>query len=158
LATKELISLSRREADIAISLTRPEEQTSVTRQLGQLRFALYASEQYLASATEYQFIAYDESVEETPQQGWLKSQAQGRAPIFFSNDLRVQAIAAAGHVGVALLPEYLAKEYSLMQVNRGGPTLAQGIWLSVHEDVKHTSRIRATLNFLGECIEPSNRL
>ncbi|KQQ56791.1 LysR family transcriptional regulator [Pseudomonas sp. Leaf129] len=158
LATKELKSLSRREADISITLTRPNEQTSVTKRLGQLRFALYASAVYLVNAREHTFIAFDESVEDTPQQGWLKTQANGRSPVFFSNDLRIQAIAAAGHAGVALLPDYLAKEYSLVALSPDGPALTQDIWLSVHEDVKHTRRIRAVLDFLTECIQPTYRM
>lgn len=158
LATKELKSLSRREADIAITLARPREQTSVTKRLGQLRFTLYASIDYLASTDEHAFIAYDESVEDTPQHGWLKKQVRGRPTVFFSNDLRIQAIAAAGHAGVALLPDYLAKEYSLVPLSPDGPALAQDIWLSVHEDVRHAPRIGAVLDFLTECIQPAYRM
>ncbi|WJM36662.1 LysR family transcriptional regulator [Pseudomonas aeruginosa] len=158
LATKEVKSLSRREADIAITLTRPHEQTSVVKRLGQLRFALCASAAYLANTEDHVFIAYDESVEDTPQHSWLRKQVNGRPCVFFSNDLRIQAIAAAGGAGVALLPDYLAKEYGLVQAGLGGAALIQDIWLSVHEDVRHTRRIGAVLDFLTACIEPAYRL
>ncbi len=83
LATKEVKSLSRREADIAITLTRPHEQTSVIKRLGQLRFALCASASYLASTDDHVFIAYDESVEDTPQHSWLRKHVNGRPSVFF---------------------------------------------------------------------------
>ncbi|MEE4372205.1 LysR family transcriptional regulator [Pseudomonas alliivorans] len=158
LATKEVKSLSRREADIAITLTRPREQTSVAKRLGQLRFTLCASAAYLSNTDDHVFIAYDESVEDTPQHSWLRNQFNGRPCVFFSNDLRIQAIAATGGAGVALLPDYLAKEYGLVQADPGGAALIQDIWLSVHEDVRHTRRIGAVLDFLTACIEPAYRL
>ena len=68
------------------------------------------------------------------------------------------AIAAAGGAGVALLPDYLANEYGLIPVSPGGTALTQDIWLSVHEDVRHTRRIGAVLDFLTACIEPAYRL
>lgn len=153
LVTKEVRSLSNRESDIIISLVRPRQLRSVSRKLGQLCFALYASADYLADGREHAFIAFDESVEDTPQQSWLQTQLKGYAPIFFSNDLRVQAIVAAGHAGVALLPDYLADEYRLVRVDPNGPVLTQDIWISIHEDVKQAPHIEAAVMFLTECIQ-----
>lgn len=152
--TKERLSLSRREADITISLVRPAESAVITRRIGKVNFTLYASAAYLASASELNFIAYDESVTETPQQAWLKNYSEGRPVVFFSNDLRIQAVAAAGHAGVALLPDYLAREYHLVQAESGGPLLTQDIWLSVHEDIRYARRISTVVDFLVSCIEP----
>lgn len=152
--TKERLSLARREADIIISMVRPVEAAAITRRVGNVNFALYGSAEYLSSAQEQSFIAYDESVTETPQQAWLIKHCKGRPVIFFSNDLRIQAITAAGHAGIALLPDYLAREYNLLRAEPGGPVLTQDIWLSVHEDIRYSSRISVVLEFLVSCIEP----
>lgn len=153
--TKERLSLTRREADITIGMVRPVEAAVVARRLGRVKFMLYGSAEYLASGCELSFIAYDESVTITPQQAWLKKQCAGRPVVFFSNDLRIQAITAAGHAGIALLPDYLAKEYNLVPAEPGGPALTQDIWLSVHEDVRHARHISAVVDFLISCIEPA---
>lgn len=153
--TKERLSLARREADITLGLVRPVESAVVTRRLGQVNFTLYSSAEYLASGQELRVIAYDDSVADTPQQAWLKKHCAGRPVVFFSNDLRIQAITAAGHAGIALLPDYLAKEYHLVPVRPGGPVLAQDIWMSVHRDVRHASHVAPVIDFLSNCIEPA---
>jgi len=153
--TKERLSLARREADITLGLVRPVESAVVTRRLGQVNFTLYGSAEYLASEQELRVIAYDDSVAGTPQQAWLKKHCAGRPVVFFSNDLRIQAITAAGHAGIALLPDYLAKEYHLVPARPGGPVLAQDIWMSVHRDVRHASHVSPVIDFLSSCIEPA---
>ncbi|WP_072929436.1 LysR family transcriptional regulator [Nissabacter archeti] len=153
--TKERLSLARCEADITLGLVRPVESAVITRRLGQVSFTLYASAGYLASGQELSVIAYDDSVADTPQQAWLKKHCAGRPVVFFSNDLRIQAITAAGHAGIALLPDYLAKEYHLVPVQPDGPVLTQDIWMSVHKDVRHARHITPVMDFLNSCIEPA---
>lgn len=153
--TKERLSLARREADMTLGLVRPVESAVITRRLGQVSFTLYGSAGYLASGQELSVIAYDDSVVDTPQQAWLKKHCAGRPVVFFSNDLRIQAITAAGHAGIALLPDYLAKEYHLVPVQPDGPVLTQDIWMSVHKDVRHARHITPVMDFLNNCIEPA---
>jgi DNA-binding transcriptional LysR family regulator len=153
--TKERLSLARREADITLGMVRPVESAVVTMRLGQVNFTLYGSAEYLASGQNPGIIAYDDSVTATPQQSWLKKHCSGYSVVFFSNDLRIQAITAAGNAGIALLPDYLAKEYHLVPVQPGGPALTQDIWMSVHRDVRHASHIRPVIDFLKSCIEPA---
>ena len=153
--TKERLSLARREADITLGLVRPVESAVVTRRLGQVNFTLYGSAAYLESGRPLSIIAYDNSVADTPQQSWLKKHCAGQPVVFFSNDLRLQAITAAGHAGIALLPDYLAKEYHLVPVQPGGPVLAQDIWMSVHKDVRHARHIIPVTDFLTRCIGPA---
>ena len=153
--TKERLSLARREADITLGLVRPVESAVITRRLGQVSFTLYGSAGYLASGQELSVIAYDDSVADTPQQAWLKKHCAGRPVVFFSNDLRIQAITAAGHAGIALLPDYLAKEYHLVPVQPDGPVLTQDIWMSVHKDVRYARHITPVMDFLNSCIEPA---
>lgn len=152
--TKERLSLARREADITLGMVRPVESAAVIRRLGQVNFTLYGSAEYLASGQDLSIIAYDDSVTPTPQQSWLKKHSEGRPVVFFSNDLRIQAITAAGHAGIALLPDYLAKEYHLVPVQPRGPVLTQYIWMSVHKDVRYASHISPVIDFLNSCIEP----
>jgi DNA-binding transcriptional LysR family regulator len=89
-------SLSRREADIAVRLNRPKEPNLVPRKVATVPFHLYGSADYLTNtaAQDRVFIAYDETMEQSPQQAWLKKQASDRPILLRSNDLNIQATIA----------------------------------------------------------------
>lgn len=152
IGAKARASLTRREADITISLMRPSEPTLVARRLGQMEFRLYASPDYLARTRDYSFIGYDDSMDGSAQQNWLLEQANGRPITLTSNDLRLQAIAAAGGAGVVSLPAFMAAEHRLVLVDPDGPCLVREIWLAVHEDVRNAAPIRAVMDFIVECV------
>lgn len=156
--SKSRASLARREADIAISLSRPTEPTLVASLLGLLEYRLYASAAYLRNRDQPVYIGYDESQAKSPQQRWLNTQTGGRPFALQSNDLRIQAQAAAGGIGVACLPAFMAQEYGLEQAGEQGESMNIEIWLAVHEDVRDTPRIKAVTDFLNRNVRPLRRL
>ncbi|MBA1190828.1 LysR family transcriptional regulator [Pseudomonas entomophila] len=149
---KSTASLARKETDIAITFIRPEEQSVVARSLGTLCFFPYASEAYLAKRTtaEYEFIGYDRSMGQSTQQRWLMDNLQGRRLSVTSNDLRIQALAAAGGAGVVYLPDFLASEYELVKADMECSPLELPVWLAFHEDLRSSVKIRVVLDFLIE--------
>ncbi|WP_445620435.1 LysR family transcriptional regulator [Kushneria sp. Sum13] len=149
--TKARASLARREADIAIGFERPTAPTLIARRLGKLHFTLYTASRYSRRGNQHVFIGYDESMADSMQQRWLHDQADGRPIVMCSNDLRIQAIAAAGGAGVVLLPEFLAAEHDLVPLDPQGPFLMMDLWLTAHEDVRETARIRAVMDFIVHC-------
>lgn len=153
-AATSTASLSRGDADIALRLSRPPEPDLVARKLATIPFALYAAPSYLARVPpgERGFIAYDATMEGSPQQDWLQAQAAERPIVFRSNDLVIQAVAAQAGVGVAALPEFLGNQYALATVETRGAALRRDAWLAVHRDVRGLPRIRAVMAFLGECL------
>src|SRR6266568_2955879 len=62
-AQGQQVSLSRREADVAVRLVRPDEAGRVARKVGTMAFGLYAQKSYahLASPERWQFIAFDQN-------------------------------------------------------------------------------------------------
>ena len=101
------ISLSRREADIALRLIRPTEATTVVRKLGRMSFDLYASKDYphLHNPAAWEFIVYDAGFADRPQQAWLMNVARGRPVACEIGDI-------TGHLAAAQAapawPAYLA--------------------------------------------------
>ncbi|RXZ38686.1 LysR family transcriptional regulator [Oxalobacteraceae bacterium CAVE-383] len=152
------ISLVRREADIAIRLSRPVDEELVVRKLAKVSFSLYASKAYLASNGEdaQSYIAYDASMDATPQQAWLQTQA-GAAPIVLrSNDLAIQAAAAVAGVGIAVLPDFMgAQDECLVRLPHTGAALEREVWVAVHSDLRHAPRIQAVMAFLAACFDPA---
>lgn len=148
-------SLSRREADIAVRLSRPKEPDLVARKVATLPFYLYGAAAYLAAtaAQDLAFIAYDETMEQSPQQAWLKQQAGDRPILLRSNDLNIQATAAQAGAGVAALPFFLGERYGLQAMPSVGAGLDRDVWLVVHSDIRHTPAVQAVMGFLVSCFE-----
>lgn len=150
------VSLVRREADIAIRLSRPTDAELVVRKLAMVPFFLYASPAYLAAnnANDRAYIAYDASMDDTPQQTWLQTQAGSHPIVLRSNDLAIQAAAAIAGVGIAVLPEFMGSQNEhLIRVPHKGVAPKREIWVAVHSDLRHAPRIQAVMAFVSECFE-----
>ncbi|MFK3971858.1 LysR family transcriptional regulator [Pseudomonas sp. NPDC087358] len=158
--SKSTASLARKESDVAVLYARPEEAQVVARHLADLPFALYASERYLAghASEDFVFIGYDQSMEHSVQQQWLRAHQGGRSQVISSNDLRVQAQAAAGDAGLVLLPAFLATEYRLRRAPTCDTALSLPVWLAYHEDLRNAGKIRVVLDFLIECLASPDQL
>ncbi len=152
------VSLMRREADIAIRLSRPVDDELVVRKLAAVTFSFYASHAYLAShaADAHCYIGYDASMDDTPQQAWLLAQASAAPIVLRSNDLAIQAAAVAAGVGIAVLPDFMGgPDPRLARVAHGDAVLEREVWVAVHNDLRHAPRIQAVMAFLAECFEHS---
>jgi len=143
------IDLSRREADIAIRFKRPQTPDLAVRQIATIRYYLCATPEYLAGRDpgKWEFIGYDESLAETPQQEWLKAFAAGRRFILSSNDLGVIASATRNGAGIAVLPDYLAT--GLIMAGSNCP-VQRKLWMVIHDDVRKSPSVRRTADVLAE--------
>lgn len=148
-----IVSLHR-EADLAIRLSRPTEAELVTRKIGTVSFSLYASPAYLDfhSCDAFEFIAYDDNMEESPQQRWLKKNAGTRPIVLRTNNLETQRAAASAGMGIAALPYFLGdQDEGLRRLETNEKGLSRDVWLAVHNDLRNTPAVRATMDFLIAC-------
>lgn len=149
------VSLVRREADIAIRLVRPEEAGSVARKIGTMGFGLYANSSYarLTTPQRWQFIAFDQSHAEIPQQQWLLGIAGDRPVVCELNYISEHLIAARAGVGVAGLPLFLGEvDSDLTRIQADVPPFSRDIWLVVHRDLRHSRPVRAVMDFVADII------
>lgn len=154
-AQGEQVSLSRREADVAIRLVRPDEAGSVTRKIGVMPFGLYAHRSYshLAAPKRWQFIAFAEAFAEMPQQQWLLGIAGDRPVVCELNYISEHLIAARAGVGVAGLPCFLGEaDPDLVRVDGTAPSFSREIWLVVHRDLRNSGPVRAVMDFVAQII------
>jgi DNA-binding transcriptional LysR family regulator len=152
---KRSASLSRREADLALRLSRPTERRLVARKIGAIVFALYAAPAYLAehASESFTFIAYDDALDDVPQQRWLKAIAGSRPIVLRTNDLATQRAAALDGVGVAALPRFLGDgEDGLRRLDLRVKPVTREVWLLVHHDLRRAPPVRAVMTFLAECL------
>lgn len=156
------LDLTRREADIAIRLTRPRDSALVARKVGEIALAPYASETYLAQRglpelarglAGHDAIGYAEAAAKWPEARWLAESAPGaRVAVRCNSVLSVVAATAAG-LGVGVMPCLSGdREPGLRRVAPVVDALRRDIWLVVHPDLQQNARVRATLQFLAELI------
>lgn len=151
---KRSASLSRREADLAVRLSRPTEKRLVVRKIGAIPFVLYAAPDYLAAhePESFEFIGYDESLDDVPQQRWLKAAASGRAIVLRTNDIDSQRAAARAGVGIAALPRYLGHaDPGLVPLDVRMKSVSRDVWLVVHGDLSRAPPVQAVIVFLVAC-------
>jgi len=150
--------LSRREADLAVRLSRPRDGTLVVRKLGAMSFGLYGARARgrRAASGPREYLGYDEALGDVPQQRWLRSLAGERPLVFRANDLTSLHHAARAGMGLAVLPRFLGDaDRALARVSVRGESVRRELWLLVHEDLRRSPRVRALMDFLVEELEAS---
>jgi DNA-binding transcriptional LysR family regulator len=147
-------NLTRRDADLALRLSRPTAPDLVVRALGELAFALYGTAAWAARPeAEWQFIGYDQQLSETPQQRWLEELAGARPFVLRTDDLLAQREAARGGVGLALLPPFLAQGVRPLRRLRAWPCpVRRPLWLVMHADLRRSPRVRAVADALAAIV------
>ena len=148
IASNDNLNVSRREADIAIRLARPESGDFLIRKLADVGFAVYAA----PSAQHDDWVTYDAELAHTPEMRWLAAQLAGQRVRLRSNNLAGLLLAVAGGIGRAILPCFLADSApGLIRMSGPQPVLSRDLWLLVHPDARRQPRVAAVADWLGEC-------
>lgn len=150
------LSLTRREADIALRLSRPDTPSLVVRRAGSIAYGLFASAEYLKTHAEpgYEFVGLEEDLADVAQQAWLTSLLGRRRIVFRSNDLSVQCALVKAGLGVAALPRFLGAAHGFAALDPAAG-VSRDVWLTYHSDLKPSRAIHAVSEFLVGCIPPA---
>lgn len=151
-------SLERREADIAIRLTRPSVGNLAIRKLREEAFRPYASRNYLTTTPreEWRFVAYDESLEAAPQQAYLLALADKRSIALRTNILEIQRALVMAGGGIAMLPDFMVEgDDAITWVSPNHAPLKREVWMAVHTDMKSAPAIRAVINEITAALDQS---
>lgn len=152
-------SLERREADIAIRLTRPSAGNVIIRKLGEEAFRPYASSSYLALTPpeRWRFVAYDESLEDAPQQAHLLALAHGRPIALRASTLEIQRALVLADAGIAMLPDFMVEhDKTIVPTLPDNTPLTREVWMVVHADMKSAPAIRAAITEITTALEKSS--
>lgn len=152
---KRSASLTRREADVALRLSRLSEPGLIARKIGHFGFGLYGAPSYLKETPPQAlvFVAYETSMDKAPQQQWLEAIAGKRDIVLRTNDLENQAAAARAGVGLAVLPHFLGDgDPCLERYRTNRKQVERDVWLVVHRDLRRAPAVRAVMEFLIGCM------
>jgi DNA-binding transcriptional LysR family regulator len=154
---KAIVSLSRREADVAVRPTTEPPEGLVGRRIADFTFAVYAASTYLEGAgvreeRDHVWIVPDDSLGHLPSTKWVRRLAPSRVALRTDSFVAMAAAAAAG-IGVAALPCYTGDSHpDLVRVGRPRPGLGATLWLLTHEDLRRTARVRAFMDLAASAL------
>lgn len=159
LATARLFSLSKREADIVISLTSPEHARVVSRRLTDYELLVYATPGYLdshppiLSPTDFgrhDFVGYIEDMLFTPELNYLSLIGANLNPRIRSTNLITQMHATLAGAGLCVLPVFIARAYpDLVAVLPESVSLKRSFYMHIHEDNRKSAHVRAAAAFIS---------
>jgi DNA-binding transcriptional LysR family regulator len=168
LIDNRILSLSRREADIALRVMRPKEGDLYGRKLADIAWSVYASKglaETLPAIRDLRFghlpmIGWESGVTGINTADWLARHGADASTIYRTNSVVNQLVAARAGIGVAVLPCYLGDpEPDLVRlVPQPIPALDRELWIVTHEDLRRTARVRAFFDVVGEGIIASRNL
>jgi DNA-binding transcriptional LysR family regulator len=166
-ATARLFSLSKREADVAITLSMPKEGRIVGRKLVDYRLGLYAAPGYLertapirhrSDVAQHIFVGYIEELLFTPELDYLRQVSPAITARFTSANLIAQLNATRAGMGIAVLPHFIASACPDLARVLPHFSITRSFWLLMHADSKDLARIRAVADFIYAAVERDRAL
>ncbi|OBZ96744.1 hypothetical protein ADU59_03115 [Pararhizobium polonicum] len=161
-------SLSSREADIAITLDRPEEGSLATRKLTDYRLGFYASRDYLSrhvmpqtpdDLSGHALCGYIPELLHTKELAYLDFLGPKPTTRFRSTSIVAQCAMIESGMAMGVLPAYLAAGKALLvPVLQSSFLIRRSYWLSVHDDLRRHGRIRKTVDLLTAAVRRERSL
>jgi DNA-binding transcriptional LysR family regulator len=164
----QVVHVSRREADVFISFFKPEGRGLESRRAGIFTLGLYGAEAYFARAGKpatasdlprHSFVGYIDDLIQVDAVRWLDEVTHPLAMAFQSSSMLAQMAAAASGAGLVLLPHFaVVKENTLQRVLASEISVTREIWINVHHDLRHSTRIRTVIDYLMQLFEADQPL
>src|SRR5690606_13772360 len=157
------ISLSKREADIAISLERPQRGPYLCTKLLDYSLKLYGSADYVARCNpirkkadlaDHTFIGYVEELLFSDRLRYLDDIVANSRVIFKSTSVIAQYHAVLQGESLAILPCFMAAQDPRLQVVLEDEiVVTRSFWMYCHEDLRHSRRVMALWDFLKKSVQ-----
>lgn len=172
LATALLFSPSRREVDIAIGFSSPNQMRVVSRRLTDFRMYIYASPAYLKEAApivtmedlkRHPFVGFVEEVLFSPYNysgdvilDYANTIGAAVDPRLRSTNVLAQLHATLSGSGLCLLPTYVASRYpTLVPVLADQVSVTRSLHMHIHEGHRRAAAVREVAAFIAAEVEGS---
>lgn len=167
-AVPRLLNLSRREADIVITIERPVKGAFIITKLTDYVLKLYASAEYLAAhapikqiddLSEHTFVGYIDDLLMSQELNYLHELCHPERVAFRSTSLLGQLEAVKAGVGLAILPVFMAQhEPHLVNVLPDEIQIMRTFWMMMPTDLKDVARMRTVWNYVKEQTQKNHLL
>jgi len=160
-------SLSQREADIAITLERPDQGRLVSSKLTDYTLGLYASKAYLDAAgapdsiealKDHPRIGYVEDLIFTPSLDFTGEVMRSWDATFEISAATGQTEAVRSGAGIGILHDYIARQYPELLRILPGVFIRRAYWTTYHESTRDLVRVRTVVDFLQEMVSAERKI
>src|SRR4051812_26448505 len=163
ITSTQLLSLTKREADVALSFIRPSGSRLIVREIGSVGLHLYGAPSYLEQhgtprtlddLKQHRFVAYIDELVQIPEVLWLYDAIREPNVVFRSTSMIAQHNAAAAGMGLVVSPSFIAAgDARLRRLPIEGLAVRRELWLSTHEDFRDLARPKALMDFIRRVVE-----
>lgn len=155
----QMVDLSRKEADIFLSFFNPRLSGLTSKRIADFRLFLYCSRDYAKARglprdceelADHLFVGYIDDLLAIDAVRWLDEAIAEPKISFHSNSIIAQCAAAAGGMGIVMLPTFVAAGIDgLVRVLSDKVSVRRDVWMSVRMEQNDLMRIRAVMRFLS---------
>lgn len=160
-------SLSQREADIAITIERPEQGRLMFSKLTDYSLGLYASADYLAeygtpadveALKRHRRIGYVEDLIFSPSLNFTGEIMRDWDAAFEISSATGQTEAVRSGAGIGILHNYIAGQYPELLRVMPHISIIRSYWTAYHESARQLVRVRTVVDFLQELVAEERRI
>lgn len=162
-ASSGFLSLSKREADIAVMLSRPKAGPMLARKLSDYALRLYASPAYLADrgaparvadlAENHRLVGYIPDLIYAPELRYLDEFHPGLSPQLRSSSINAQHQLIAAGAGIGVLPCFIGDADPGLVPVLPARRIERSFWLVTHRDTHQLARIRAGKDWIQAAVQ-----
>lgn len=161
-ASSGFLSPSKREADIAVLLSRPKAGPVICRKLSDYQLRFYASKDYIQRkglpkaprelARHHTLISYVPDLLYAPELNYLDDFHSGLVAQLRSSSINAQHRLIAEGAGVGVLPCFIGETSAELETVCGDASIMRSLWIVTHRDTQSLSRVRAGKQWLSDCV------
>ena len=159
------LSLTQREADLAVRGSNRPPENLVGRHVGRLQTAPYAARAYVdahgsdVADAAHAWVAPDESLGHLASLRWIDRHVPAERIVYRCDTLPGLVDAVAAGIGVGLLLCHLADARpELVRLRAPPPEFDTQLWVLTHPALKQVARVKALAGFLVEGLRADARL
>lgn len=161
-------NVTKREADMAITLSRPQKGRLKVRKLTDYQLNLYSTDTYLSQhpdiettsdLSKHTLIGYMDELLYSDQLSYYHEALPGLKPTLCSPSIVAQMQMTRAGAGIAVLPRFMAKQHSeLIPILEDQICIYRTFWLTIHENMHSLARIKAVSAFLSSLVQSQQHL
>lgn len=160
-ATSGFLSLSKREADLAVMLGRPLAGPVISAKLADYRLRLYAARDYAevrglpdtaADLERHVLIGYVPDLLYAPELRYLDELAPKLAPAVRSSSITAQQKLIAAGTGIGVLPCFMGDNDPTLIRVLPEKAITRAFWVVTHRDTRQLARVRAFRAWLADLV------
>ena len=160
-------SLSQREADIAITIERPDQGRLISSRLTDYSLGLYASRAYIGEKgipasvddlKEHRRIGYVEDLIYSPSLNYTGEIMRNWDAGFEISSAIGQTEAVRSGAGIGILHNYIARQYADLIKILPDIAIRRAYWTIYHESARDLARVRTVADFVHQMVREERQI